>query len=104
MIPAVAEVLALLGGGDADGNDDTPLTSAPKVTLLFDIEVCNIPMLLLLEVDVVVVVVVVPTLVELPTRNADFNDGNTVAAGFGGVVVAVVVGVEFLLSEKSLLL
>ena len=101
MIPAVAEVLALLGGGDADGNDDTPLTSAPKVTLLFDIEVCNIPMLLLLEVDVVVVV---PTLVELPTRNADFNDGNTVAAGFGGVVVAVVVGVEFLLSEKSLLL
>jgi hypothetical protein len=101
MIPAVAEVLALLGGGDADGNDDTPLTSAPKVTLLFDIEVCNIPMLLLLEVDVVVVV---PTLVELPTRNADFNDGNTVAAGFGGVVVAVVVGVEFHLSEKSLLL
>jgi hypothetical protein len=100
MIPAVAEVLALLGG-DAD-DDDTPLTSAPKVTLLFDIEVCNIPMLLLLlEVDVVVVVV--PTLVELPTRNADFNDGNTVAAGFGGVVVAVVVGVEFLLSEKSLL-
>ena len=100
MIPAVAEVLALLGGGDAD-DDDTPLTSAPKVTLLFDIEVCNIPMLLLLEVDVVVVV---PTLVELPTRNADFNDGITVVAGFGGVVAAVVVVVEFLLSEKSLLL
>ena len=67
---------------------DTPLTSAPKVTLLLDNKS-------LVDDDEA-------TLAELPTRSADFNDGNGAAAnGAAAVVDDVVTVVEFLLSKKS---
>lgn len=64
-------------------DDDAPLTSAPKVTLLLDDDE------LLVEDDDEA-----RTSAEPPTRNADFSDGD-------GAAVDDVAGDEFLLSEKS---
>ena len=84
--------------------DDTPLTFAPKVTLLLYVVVRTSKLLVDDEKA---------TLAELPTRNADFNDDNGGDADDGAAlseagaaavvddVMVVEAGAEFLLSKKS---